>query len=397
MQKKKILFVNYSLHSGGIEKSLVTLLNLFDYSKYSVNLQLFVHEGLFLKNVPSKVKLLPALLPKEYKLNIRQAFTALLQKGMFKTAFCRLMVTLVSRKGTLGERLVRVYNVEKKLLKPNHCEYDAVIAFMEGQPLYYAADFVNAKKKICFIHGDYKAMEMCKEADSAYLDRFDALCTVSEACKQALDESFPESAAKHRVIYNIVSKQTIEALSHSDSGFSDAFCGKRILTIARLSYQKGLDVGVAAIALAAKALNIPDFKWYIIGIGPEQAALKALCEQHGISDKVVFLGEKPNPYPYLRECDIYFQPSRFEGKAIAVDEACILCKPIILADYSTAHDQLDAEKEGIIAEFSPQALSQAIVSLLSSPELCSQFADNLACKDLSNESELQKLYDLIEN
>ena len=98
MQKKKILFVNYSLHSGGIEKSLVTLLNLFDYSKYSVNLQLFVHEGLFLKNVPSKVKLLPALLPKEYKLNIRQAFTALLQKGMFKTAFCRLMVTLVSRK-----------------------------------------------------------------------------------------------------------------------------------------------------------------------------------------------------------------------------------------------------------------------------------------------------------
>ena len=41
MEKKKVLFVNFSLHSGGIEKSLVTLLGLFDYDRYEVDLQLF--------------------------------------------------------------------------------------------------------------------------------------------------------------------------------------------------------------------------------------------------------------------------------------------------------------------------------------------------------------------
>ncbi len=396
MPKKKILFVNYSLHSGGIEKSLVTLLKLFDYSKYSVDLQLFVHEGLFLKNVPHEVNLLKPLLPAEYKLNIRKAFLALLKMKMPKTAFCRLLVTLVSRNGTLGERLNRVYCIEKKLLKPNQTEYDAVIAFMEGQPLYYAVDFINAKKKIGFIHGDYEAMGMQKSIDEDYFAKLDNVCTVSDSCRQSLDEVFPENKAKHRVIYNIVSKKAIEELACSESGFSDGFRGKRILTIARLSYQKGLDVGINAVSLATKSADAPNFKWYIIGIGPEEAALKALCEQNGISDKVIFLGEKANPYPYLGACDIYFQPSRFEGKAIAVDEACALCKPILLADYSTARDQLTNGKEGVIVPLEANMLASMLNKMLTDDSLCKRLSENLSLKDTANEDEILKLYDLID-
>ncbi|MFR8229831.1 MAG: hypothetical protein ACLVAH_07790 [Anaeromassilibacillus sp.] len=89
-RKKQVLFINYSLHSGGIEKSLVTLLSLFDFAKYEVDLQLFANEGLFLERVPSQVHLLPPLFPAEYKLNIRQALTALLRKGHPLVAICRL-------------------------------------------------------------------------------------------------------------------------------------------------------------------------------------------------------------------------------------------------------------------------------------------------------------------
>ena len=63
MEKKSVLFVNFSLHSGGIEKSLVTLLHLFDYEKYDVDLQLFADEGLFLPRVPEQVNHLPSLFP----------------------------------------------------------------------------------------------------------------------------------------------------------------------------------------------------------------------------------------------------------------------------------------------------------------------------------------------
>jgi len=89
-EKKKVLFISYSLHSGGIEKSLVTVLSLFDYQRYDVDLQLFANEGLFLKRVPKQVHLLPPLFPPEYRLNIRQAFPALLCAGRPGLALGRL-------------------------------------------------------------------------------------------------------------------------------------------------------------------------------------------------------------------------------------------------------------------------------------------------------------------
>lgn len=401
MERKKILFINYSLHSGGIEKSLITLLELFDYQKYEVDLQLFVHEGLFLKDLPKQVNLLPALLPPEYKLNIIKAFFKLIKKGFVKTAFVRLWITVVSRRGTLGKRFEKIYGAEKKLLRAPEKEYDAAIAFMEGQPLYYAVDFVRSKRKIGFIHGDYKAMEMEKEFDSRYFKRLDALCTVSDICKSSLDDVFPENAGKHHVIYNIISQNSIESRAAAP-GFDDKFNGRRILTIARLSYQKGLDIGMEAISqLKGKLNNFKgdgiDFKWYIIGIGPEKESLEALAAELNISDNVVFLGEKANPYPYLSECDIYFQPSRFEGKAIAVDEACVLKKPILLADYSTAADQIENGSEGLIAKSAPEALCEALASMLTDDALRKRLSSNLCGKKVTNEDEIKNLYSLIDN
>lgn len=55
---KKILFVINSLGLGGAEKSLTSLLNTFDYSKYSVDLLMFCKEGMFLKLLPAEVNVL---------------------------------------------------------------------------------------------------------------------------------------------------------------------------------------------------------------------------------------------------------------------------------------------------------------------------------------------------
>ena len=83
MEKKKVLFVNFSLHSGGIEKSLVTLLSLFDFDRYEVDLQLFADEGLFLDRVPPQVNHLPSLFPGVYRKNIREALPGLLKAWPF--------------------------------------------------------------------------------------------------------------------------------------------------------------------------------------------------------------------------------------------------------------------------------------------------------------------------
>ena len=291
--KKKILFISYSLHSGGIEKSLVTVLSLFNYDAYDVDLQLFANEGLFLDQVPPQVHLLKPLFPPEYRLNIRQAFFALIRRGHPLMA--------------LGRR------VERRFARGNKKKYDAAVAYMEGQPIYYNVTKVKSRVKIGFIHGDYKAMGLNDTFDREFIGRLDALCTVSGSCLSSLKEVFPEYAGKCHVIYDIISPEFIRSLAAKGKGFTDPFSGLRILSIARLSRQKGLDIALPAVAELHRQGIL--FRWYIIGVGPEEAKLKDMVRDLGIEDVVFFMGECPNPYAYLKECDLYLQPSRFEGKS----------------------------------------------------------------------------------
>ena len=394
MPKKRILFINYSLHSGGIEKSLVTILSLFDYEKYDVDLQLFANEGLFLDRVPREVHLLEPLFPAEYRLNIRKAFPALLKAGHPGLAFCRLLVTLAGLRGTMGERLGKMWSVERRFARPARGEYDAAIAFMEGQPIYYCVTKVKSRVKIGFIHGDYEAMGLNRSFDENYVRQLDALCTVSESCLAALRRVFSQDAGKCHVIYNIISARFLQNLAEQGEGFTDGYQGIRILSIARLSHQKGLDIALPAVA-RLKQEGVA-FRWYIIGVGPEEEKLKEMARELGLDGIVFFLGERGNPYPYLKQCDIYLQPSRFEGKSIAVDEAMALCRPILLTDFSTAADQIKSGVNGLIVPMTPEGVEHGLEELISGEELRRAFSKALAGESCSNEEELQKLYALIE-
>jgi glycosyltransferase involved in cell wall biosynthesis len=391
--KKKVLFVNYSLHSGGVEKSLVTILSLFDYDTYEVDLQLFANDGMFLSRVPSNVHLLNPLFPVEYRQNIRRAFFALLKKGHPLVALCRLLVSFAGLKGSMGERLVKMWSIERHFIPKSSKHYDTVIAFMEGQPIYYAVTKVDAARKIGFIHGDYQAMGLESSFDRPFIGKLDALCTVSESCLTALKKVFPEYSAKEHVIYNIISANFMRAMAEKEKGFDDGFSGLHVLSIARLSQQKGLDIALPAVALLKrKGLS---FRWYIIGIGPEEESLKQMAKELELEDSVVFLGERSNPYPYLKECDIYLQPSRFEGKSIAVDEAMVMCRPILLTDFSTASDQIDSGRNGLIVPMTSEGVAEGLEDLIRNEERRSRFSGELSRGNFTNESEINKLYALI--
>lgn len=394
-EKKKVLFINYSLHSGGIEKSLVTVLSLFDYNTYDVDLQLFANDGLFLDRVPSEVNLLPPLFPAEYRQNIRRAFGALLRGGHPLIALCRLLASFAGLRGSMGERLVKMWKIERHFIPASRKHYDAVIAFMEGQPIYYAVTKVQADRKIGFIHGDYTAMGLESGFDRPFVGRLNALCTVSEGCLEALKQVFPEYSEKLHVIYNIISAEFMRSLAERDKGFDDGFSGLRILSIARLSHQKGLDLALPAVA-KLKQKGLP-FRWYLIGVGPEEQSLKQMAQELGVGDTVVFLGERANPYPYLKQCDIYLQPSRFEGKSIAVDEAMVMCRPILLTNFSTAADQIDSGRNGLIVPMTCEGVGEGLEDLILNEERRLHFAAELSRGCYSNETEINKLYALLQS
>ena len=149
---------------------------------------------------------------------------------------------------------------------------------------------------------------------------------------------------------------------------------------------------------AAKILSDKgyDFKWFAIGKGQLEDQIKEQIKSLGLEEKFILLGERANPYPYTKNCDIYVQPSYFEGKSIAIDEAKIFAKPIVCTSFPTVYDQLTDGETALLAEINAESIAEKIEVLLNSDELCRTLSDNLKKEKAGNEEEIDKFYALPE-
>ncbi|KAA8997554.1 glycosyltransferase [Paenibacillus spiritus] len=396
-RKTKLLFVLNSLVCGGAEKSLISLLQVLDESKYEVDLLLLRHQGIFMDQIPPYVRLLKE--PRNYQLfdmPIRSALRRCVSQGRPGLALARVQAgRLFRREGNPGVREQRLWTYAGQALEKLPGEYDAAIGFMENAPLYYVIEKTKAARKIGFIHNDYDHLGGDPAFDEPYFERLDALVTVSDKCGDILRERFPKLSGKVRVIHNVVSPALIRTLSEEAADWGGT--GQReikLLTIGRLTRQKGLDYALAACRLLIE--RYPGLCWYVAGEGEERAALEAEIAGSGLQKHFILLGLRANPYPYMREADIYVQPSRFEGKSIAIDEAKILGKPIVVTDFPTAADQIRDGVNGRIVAMNAAALAEGIVELLEYPERARRFREHLGSEELGTESEIQKLMQLIE-
>ena len=149
--------------------------------------------------------------------------------------------------------------------------------------------------------------------------------------------------------------------------------------------------------LTAKLLkNFPDLKWYIIGYGNPTEEKKILdgIDKAGVKDSVVLLGKQTNPYPFIKECDVYVQPSRYEGKSITVREAQILCKPVIVTAYPTAPSQIQDGVDGVIVPLDIELCVNAMTSFLKNKENQAEIVNYLSMHNFGNETEINKIYQL---
>lgn len=387
-----------SLTAGGGEKSLVTLLNKIDYNTYHVDLFLLTHEGLFMEFIPSEVRLLP--LPETYNLFTLPLFHSmkeLLFRGNGGLAYNRLLFSLKNRNTeNISKREQYNWKYISKSFEPLQDKYDAAIGFLEKTSTYFCVDKVDAaNRKIGWVHIDYDQLGMDSRFDGDYFNKLDHIVTVSEECAHILENRFPELKEKVEVIYNIVSPSIIHKMATPNR--LDVYEKKEdeiiILSIGRLHYQKNFAMAVESCKiLVDRGYNI---RWNIIGDGEEKGQLMKLIEENHLENNFKLLGLKSNPYPYIKQADIYAQTSRFEGKSIAIDEAKILNKPIIVTNFSTAKDQVNDEIDGLIVEMSANAMADGIEKLIKDSNLRSRLTSNLSKLQLGTEEEIEKLYELL--
>ena len=251
-------------------------------------------------------------------------------------------------------------------------------------------------KKIGWVHTNYSKSGLDKNFDYHYFNKLNSIVTISEECFSDLKNIFPNLKDKLQIIYNIVSPNLIKELSNESISDNHLFVSdeNNILTISRLSEEKGIDIAIETCKiLNERKIN---FKWFVIGDGNQRILLETKIKEYNLNKKFVLLGLKQNPYPYLNKINLYVQPSRYEGKSIAIDEAKIFNKPIITTDYDTAKDQIKTNFNGIISSKDPILLANDIEKVLENKVLQSKLSANLQKETISTEKEIYKVYNLID-
>lgn len=396
--KKSILFVIPSLEAGGGEKSLVNLLNQIDYNLYDIDLVLFKKSGVFINALPKEVNILDLNLEyNNFVDRIDKSIISLASKGRLDLVYSRIMFTLKNKmikNVSKAEQYTWKYISKSVDILPK--KYDVAIGYLEKSSIYFVVDKVIANKKIGWIHTNYDNSGMDPSFDKDYFKKLNNIITVSDECRKSLENNFEVIREKIEVISNIVSPTTILELSNeeilTDIKFEQDHIN--IVTVGRLSYEKGIDMAVGACELLKNAGY--KIKWNVIGDGEEKNNLICMIEEKGLKEEFELIGIKRNPYPYIKKSDIYVQPSRYEGKSIAIDEAKILNKPIVTTNYETVNDQISNNKTGIIVEKDSKSIYEGIKYLIEDKNLQQTFIDNLSKQKLGTEKEIKKIYKLIE-
>jgi len=390
---KKILITAKAMNSGGVEVSLLNLLNeLKKYNDLDITVLLEKKYGEYLADIPQTIKV------KELQYtNELYSYILFPMKDMKKYISKNKLILyyLLKLKYKIYKKLGK--NFEDKILlkkvKPETEKYDLVIDF-HGYGYFmskYVSKKIDAKKKVMFIHDE--KMEWLQNINS-YMNNYNKFYCVSNSVKNKFDKNYPQYADRSDIFYNIIPIEKILELAEEDINIKNDKEKISILTIGRLEYQKGYDL-LIKIAKKLKQ-DEEDFIWYIIGTGSLKNEINQLIIKEHLEKNVIILGMKKNPYPYLKNCDIYVQPSRHEGYGIAIAEARCLNKPIISTDIECIREQIQNNKTGILCSFDEIEFADKIKLLMHCKEKREQLKSDLRNEKFNNDIYIKKLINLIE-
>lgn len=397
--KSSIFIFSQAMELGGVERSLLGLLDAIDYDRYDVDLFLMRHSGELMPYLNPKAKLLPEI-PQYASLAVPMA--SLVKSGQLGVLRARLKgktsAGRFDRQHHSDKPSVTALTYSHKYTLPvmpqiSGKTYDLAISFLT--PHYFARQRVQAEKYAAWIHTDYTALTFDRSAELAMWEGYDAICGVSEQASRGFQAVFPELAGKVQTIENILPKELICKQAAAPQTDLPSGGAKTLLSVGRFCEAKNFDnVPDICRRLVADGLDV---KWYLIGYGGSEPLIRQKIHDAGMQEHVIILGKKDNPYPYMRACDLYVQPSRYEGKAVTVREAQLLGKPVVITNYATSASQLADGVDGVIVPMDNVGCAAGIAALLRDPERMQQLSENCAKRDYTNSAEVEKICALMED
>ena len=401
----RILFVINTLGQAGAEMALLSLLQTLAREKgearYEISLYVLTGQGEMASRLPADVRLLNKKYREESVLTAKGR--KYLKKTVLKAMFTRGTVVklfpylvkntcaMLGKKRLLPDKLLWRVLSDGGMVLPE--EYDLAVSYLEGGAAYFVADHVKAAKKAAFIHVDYEKAGYTRALDKDCYLAFDKIFTVSDEVREAFLKAYPELPEKTEVFHNILNKEEIVRRAEEGEGFTDGFTGIRLLSVGRLTAQKAFEVSVDAMKRLKDAGK--NVRWYVLGEGDQRKKLQEQIDTLGLTEDFILYGAVNNPYPFMKQADIYVHASRFEGKSIAIQEAQILGKPMVVSDCSGNREQVCHGKDGLMCGLTPESLAENIMLLLEDEALRRKLGTAAAEKNADAAEEIQKLLSML--
>lgn len=371
---KEIVIIQQNLGAGGAEKVLINILNNIDYEKYKVTLFLIYKSGVYLDSINKNVNLIYMYDPNKFKSRI-------LQSIYYRT-------------------LMIIYNNFPKLIYKNFIgkNFDIEIAFLEGESTKFLSNSINKdSKKIAWIHTDMN--NHTKEElniEKEYYKKVDKIICVSNDSKRSFDEIYCEFSEKSLVIYNLIDINDI--VYKSNYKIENNYCKPILLAIGRLINLKRFDLLIKAhkLLIDEGVENI----LLILGEGNRRKELQDLIDYLNLNDSVKLLGFKRNPYPYIKECDIFVISSDYEGFSLVTAEAMVLGKSIVSTNCTGPLEIITKCNNGkIVEKGNINQLAEAIKEILTDKNIKRNFEQKSieGSKIFNSEQVMRKIYDVIDN
>ena len=351
--------------SGGTERFLLNFLKIFPKESYRIDLVLYddyQDEAKMFNAIPGHINVLPCL--KQFSKWTPELLEELKRSGKAEMADVRDFIHKRNSSEDFKRHPLefRIDENWRSLVEicPEYKGYDIAIAFRDELPLVILAERVQAVKRYVFVHLDYKTVNLLSahpngvlQARKPYFGKMDGIVCVADQNAESFRELLPSLADRVKVLKNI--NDTRSVLDQASAFYppeyrKDAF---NILTVARLHPQKGIELLLMAAYKLKTAYGI-DFRWHVLG----NRSLRVYTVQYyelqkrlGIEGEVIFWGERPNPFPYYKHCDLYVQTSVYEGRPLSIEEAMALNCAIVTTDVSGIRDQI---RDGINGRFCAQ-------------------------------------------
>ena len=397
---KNVLIVANNLEIGGAERALISLLESFDCSIYNVDLFLLRQDGEFMEMIPKQINVLPEI--KEYTA-LGVPVSIAIKKGLFKQVYGRVIGKLKAAKFKRLNNIDVVNSVDieysykytkKYMPQISDKNYDLAVGF--STPYYIIDEKVKAKKKIAWIHTDYSSIPGDTESELKLWSIYDNIVSISDSVTKSFVKKYPTLKNKIVLIENIVSPSLVHRQADMLDVSSEIKKDKKIiniLSIGRFSPVKNFtSIPNICDFIIKKGINV---NWFIIGYGEEEELIREKISELKLENNIFILGKKSNPYPYIKACDIYVQPSKFEGKSVTVREAQILHKPVVITDFPTAKDHVKNLFDGIITTMDNEGCAEQIIKLIEDNGLRESIIENCKNSNYENKHEINKLYELI--